>query len=116
MVVSTVSFVPPFVLGCAFLLLPSLGVALLAGDAASAVAAALIAIAAFIWPRENFILSNVLCGLRTVPILYVALILVGMRMTHSGPSNWILLALLVALAAGAHWRIRGLIREGTLAI
>ena len=116
MVVSTVAFVPPFLIGLAFLLGPSFAVALLVGDAASAVAAALIAIAAFVWPRDNFYLSNVLCALRTVPAIYLLAVLVGMRIAHSGPPSIPLLVAGIVVAGVAHWRIRGLIRDGDLAI
>ncbi|MGY2735578.1 hypothetical protein [Sphingomonas sp. UYP23] len=116
MVVSTVAFIPPFIFGLVFLLGPSLLVALLVGDTASAVAAALIAIAAFVWPRDNFYLSNVLCALRTIPAIYLIAVLVGMKIAHSGPPSIPLFIAGIVVAGCAQWRIRGLVRDGDLAI
>jgi hypothetical protein len=116
MVVSTVPFVPPFLIGLVFLLGPSLIIALLVGDAVSAAVSAAIAIAAFVWPRDNFYLSNVLCALRTIPVIYLVAVLIGMRIAHSGPPSLPLLVLGVVIAGAAQWRIRGLVRDGTLAI
>lgn len=116
MVASLVPFVPPFVLGLFFVLGPSFAIALLAGDTAGAAAVALVSVAAFVWPKDNFYLSCVLCALRTAPLIYLAIILVSMRVLHVGPPSYPILVAYVVVAGAAQWRIRGLVRSGGLAI
>ncbi|MBJ6122519.1 hypothetical protein [Sphingomonas mollis] len=116
MPVQTVPFVPIFVLGVFFLIVPGWIVALfINSDPIGAAVCLATAVAAMIRPTASWILFAVLCSLRTVPFIVAALTAVAMRIGLA-QHGWPYLVMYLVIGGVAHLRIRSLRRSGQIDI
>lgn len=116
MIVRTVPFVPNFILGGIYLLVPGLILTLfLNNEPPGAILVALTALAALIRPQASPMLFCVLCSLRTVPFLIAGAIAVAMRIGLA-QHGWRALVFFIAIGAVAHMRIHFLRASGQIDI
>jgi hypothetical protein len=114
--ISTVPFVPIFILGGFFLIAPGMVVTLFTNsDPLGFAVVVATAIAALVRPTASWILFAVLCSLRTVPFIVAALTAVAMRIGLAQHGLPYLIAYLV-IGGVAHLRIRSLRRSGEIDI
>lgn len=116
MPVQVVPFVPTFILGGVFLIVPGLVVTLFTNSEPIGVAVVVAtAVAALVRPTASWFLFAVLCSMRTVPFLIAFAVAVAMRIglaRHGLP--WLLLWL--AVGAVGQLRIHMLRRSGQIDI
>jgi hypothetical protein len=114
--VQTVPFVPMFVFGTFFLIVPGMIVTLFTNnDPLGFAVVVAMAIGALVRPTASWILFTVLCALRTVPFIIAALTAVAMRIGLASEGLPYLIAYLV-MGGIAHLRIRALRRSGAIEI
>jgi hypothetical protein len=114
--IRTVPFVPIFVLGGFFLIVPGMVVTLFTNSDPLGFAVVMAtAVTALVRPTASWILFAVLCSMRTVPFIAAALTAVAMRIGLAKHALPYLVTYLV-VGAIAHIRIRALHRSGEIDI
>lgn len=114
--VQTVRFVPMFVFGTFFLIVPGMIVTLFFNNDPLGFAVCMAtAVGALVRPTASWILFTVLCSLRTVPFIIAALTAVAMRIGLASEGLPYLIAYLF-MGGIAHLRIRALRRSGAIEI
>ncbi|MHC9419169.1 hypothetical protein ACYZX9_11310 [Sphingomonas citri] len=112
--VQVVPFVPTFILGAVYLILPGYVVTLFTNsDPLGFSIVVITALAAMVRPTASWLLFAVLCSLRTVPFIIAALVAIAMRIglaQHGLP--WLVMYLVVG--AVAQLRIHMLRRSGQI--